>query len=271
VPTISLTETQTFTALRTFLLGAVLPDTDVIKAQVNRVPEPLNSDFVIMTPLRQERLETNETTFADNILTGAITGTTLTVSAITRAATPLGAGMMLVDIAAPPNLAAGTTIVEQATGSPPGGIGTYVVVPAQTVAQETMYAGVRSDLAATEMVVQLDFHGPNSGSNVRIIDTLFRSEYGTSEFYDIGFAVTPLFCENARQMNFVNDQQQYEDRWSMEAHLQINAIVGTQQMFADELEVTTIEVNARVRPVGQSGELDFSNPDNSGLIPGIAA
>lgn len=239
VPTISLTETQTFTALRTFLLGSVLPNTDVIKAQANRVPEPLRSDFVIMTPLRQERLETNETTFADNALTGAIAATALTVSAILRAASPLAPGMSLIDVGS--NLNSNTVIVAQVSGTP-GGIGVYTVTPSQTVAQETMYAGVRSDLAAAEMVVQLDVHGPNSGSNVRIIDTLFRSEVGTSEFADIGFAVTPLFCENARQMNFVNDQQQYEDRWSMEAHLQINAIVGTVQQFAEELEVTTIEV-----------------------------
>lgn len=240
-PTLSLTEIQVFTALRSFLLTALLPNTSVIKAQVNRVPEPAVADFVLMTPLRQDRLETNETTYFDNILTGAITGTTLTISAIARAASPLAAGMLLIDSGYPAmSLAPNTVIVAQLTG-PAGGIGTYTISPTQTVAQETMYAGVRADLAATRLTVQLDIHGPASGNNTRIIDTLFRSEVGTQAFADTGVAVAPLYCNDARQMPFVNDQQQYEDRWVMEACFQINAVIGTPIQFAQTVTVDVIE------------------------------
>lgn len=268
-PTISLTEEQIFTALRSFLLSAVLPNTAVVKAQINRVAEPLGADFVMMTPLRQDRLETNETSYFDNIFTGSISADKLTVSAITRGESPLGPGLLLIDTATPPHIIEGTTILGQLTGSPLGGIGIYSVSASQTVAAETMYAGVRADLVAAKMTVQLDIHGPNSGNNTRIIDTLFRSEFGTDEFAASGFAVTPLYCDDARQMPFVNDQDQYEDRWTMDACLQFNAVVGTPQQFADELAATLIEANLLIP--GIPGELDFSNPDNSGFIPGIAA
>lgn len=240
LPTISLTESQVFTALRSFLLTATLPATDVIKAQTNRVPEPINPDFILMTPLRQERLETNETTFQDNIFTGSIAVTTLTVTSIQRAVGPLAPGLVLRDTTT--NLATNTVIVAQLTG-PTGGVGTYTIVPAQTVNSETMYAGLRADVVATKLTVQLDVHGPNSDNNTRIIDTLFRSEFGTDSFVDSGFEVVPLYCDEAKQMSFVNDQQQYEDRWSMDACLQISPIIGTNQQFADQLEVTLVEVD----------------------------
>lgn len=300
------------------MLSAVLSNTDVIKAQINRVAEPAAPDFVLMTPLRQERLATNETNYYDNILTGAIEPETfeavgsiarsiltvtelvsgaiiigsaisganipsnamvlsqisgdaggvgvyavnvtpnlsiastaiagaygqLTVSEISRAASPLVPGMTLIDTNWPTmELATDTIITGQQSGST-GDVGIYTVLPSQTVAQETMYADVRADMVPTRMVVQLDVHGPNSGNNVKIIDALFRSEVGTAEFADTGLAVQSLYCDDARQIAFVNDQQQYEDRWVMEAHLQFNPIVGTPQQFADQVDVTVVDATS---------------------------
>ena len=65
--------------------------------------------------------------------TGAISGITLTVSAISAGV--LQPGQSLADITAA--LLAGTSIVDQLTG-PKGGIGTYEVNQAQTVGAETM-------------------------------------------------------------------------------------------------------------------------------------
>lgn len=63
--TLSLTESQAITALRSFLLG-ILPDgTEVVRGQDNRVPEPQGDDFVTMTPIGRERLETNVDTYTD--------------------------------------------------------------------------------------------------------------------------------------------------------------------------------------------------------------
>lgn len=70
-------------------------------------------------------------TIAEDVVTGSISGTTLTVSAVTSGQvnvneTFTGSGV-----------AAGTFIVSQLTGTP-GGVGTYQVNNAQTVASETL-------------------------------------------------------------------------------------------------------------------------------------
>jgi hypothetical protein len=56
---IDTTEKGILTALRGFLAGVLAPGTPIIRAQVNRVPEPALPDFVLMTPLRRERQATN--------------------------------------------------------------------------------------------------------------------------------------------------------------------------------------------------------------------
>jgi hypothetical protein len=64
-PTVSLTEEQTLVALRSFLL-AVLPEgTPVVAGQDNRVPEPEAANFVSMTFMFAERIETNTDTYKD--------------------------------------------------------------------------------------------------------------------------------------------------------------------------------------------------------------
>jgi hypothetical protein len=62
---ISLTEFQTLQALRSVLLGIVPDGTPVIRSQVNRVPEPLETNFVMMTPILRTRLATNRDVFID--------------------------------------------------------------------------------------------------------------------------------------------------------------------------------------------------------------
>jgi len=68
--TISLKETAICTAFRSFVL-AQIPTLEVVKGQVNRVPEPKSEDFIIYWPLRHERLGTNILTYSDTIATGS--------------------------------------------------------------------------------------------------------------------------------------------------------------------------------------------------------
>ena len=104
-----------------------------------------------------------------------------------------------------------------------------------------MYAGSRFDLAQTEMSIQIDVHGPESGNNVHVIETLFRSEYAVDVMNAFGVSVVPMFCSDSRQAPFVNDQEQVEYRWTLDAHVQINSTVRTPQQFLTEVEVAVIE------------------------------
>ena len=46
---------------------------------------------------------------------------------------------------------------------------------------------------------------------------MFRSSYAVDFFAALGGAITPLFASDPRQMPFVNAEQQYEDRYVIEA------------------------------------------------------
>lgn len=204
----------------------------VVKGQDNLVPEPLDGDFVVMTPITSKRLSWNDVSFADGVFTGSISGSVLTASAVTRGI--LVPGMFVLDKTS--ELAALTILGSQLTGTS-GGIGTYVISPAQTVASEVMYVGRRLDEIDTQLGVQLDFHGPNATNNVFAVDALFFSEYATNAFAGSGFDVHPLYAEPPRQSPFINAEQQYEYRWTMDVQLQVNPVVTTPQQFADEVVV----------------------------------
>lgn len=65
--TVSLTNTerQALTVLRSFLLGVLPFGFEVIRAETNRTPEPNNPDFAILIPTGRVRLSTNVITYND--------------------------------------------------------------------------------------------------------------------------------------------------------------------------------------------------------------
>lgn len=252
-PVLSPTESQELTALRGFLVAVLPPGTPVIQGQVNRVAEPAAEDFVVFWPLRQARLSTNVVSFYDNELTGAITGAVLTVSALAHLAAPLSVGTLLTDGTAG-QVAPNTVLGAQFTG-PVGGTGTYAVTPSQDLGVETLYAGVRADLTPTEFTVQCDVHGPRGADNARVIEELFRSEYGVDAFAAAEalngvplYSVVPLYADEIRQMPFINAESQYENRYTLDLRVQINPIVSTPQDFATAIDATALPVDLVYEP-----------------------
>jgi acetylornithine deacetylase/succinyl-diaminopimelate desuccinylase-like protein len=240
MPVLSLTEAQTFTALRGFLT-TVCPVIEVVRAQVNRVPEPAGTDFIVMTPLFRRRIETNVDTYTDAAFTGSITGTVLTVTKVL--AGKLLAGAIIFGT----GVTSGSSVVNQINGTP-GGIGTYTVTPSQTVGSGIIAAGIAANLQPTKVTVQIDVHGPASADNAQLISTLFRDEYAVNQFAASGFDVTPLYTSDPQQTPFDNGESQVEYRWTMDAVMQCNPVVTTQQDFAGALAIGVIEVDATYHP-----------------------
>ena len=232
---ISVTDAQVMTALRSFLLS-IIPGIEVVRGQDNRVPEPAGPDFAVITSVSMVRLETDIVEYADTVFTGAIAGPTLSVSAVTYGALSVGS-TVYGDTVAP-----GTVVTAMATGTT-GGVGTYVVAPAQAITARKLAAGTRTFVAPTQGTTQVDFYGPSSAENVLTTVTLWRSIYSCEWFEATGLPVEPLFCSEPRQIVFINAEQQFETRWSVDVAMQINAQVLTPQQFADQLSVlATIEV-----------------------------
>lgn len=237
---LSLTESQTLTALRSFLAPLMPPGMEIVRGQDNRVPEPVGPDFIVMTPVLRDRLGTNVDTYQDCAFTGSISGATLTVTAMSLGTIAVGATLFGAGVTV------GTTITAQGTGT--GGVGTYTVSSPQTVASEVMASGSKNMLQPTKVTVQLDVHGPNSGDNTAIITTAFRDEYATDAFSASGFDVAPLYADDGKQMPFLNENQQIEERWVIDCVMQCNPVVNVPQQFFTTAEIALKPVDVFFRP-----------------------
>jgi hypothetical protein len=262
---LSLTQSQEFRALRAFLLGVLPTGVEVVLGQVNKVAEPKAVDFVVMWPLRRPRLATNIDGYVDTRFTGFVSGQVLTVTAVDYGVISLGIQIFGV------GLAPGTVVTQLGTGT--GSTGTYTVNNAQTVAPRVMACGTANLLAETQLVVQLDVHGPGSADNAQIITTAFRDDYAVEQFSamyeDNGWDVWPLYAEDKGQLPFINESDQYEDRWVIEVNLQVNPVVMIPLQFFEAVEVGLIEADiypGPKPPPGPGGQLDFSKPGNSDLL-----
>ncbi|WP_139024887.1 hypothetical protein [Bradyrhizobium sp. STM 3843] len=205
---------------------------EVIQAQDNRVPEPVGSDYVTMTPLRRPRLGTNVDTSADVTFTASIDGNTMTVTEMKAGELAQGSRVFGTGVAA------GTLV--QAFGSGTGGIGAYLVSPAQQVASEAMAAGTKETMESVQLAIQVDVYGPNSGNFAQIMSTLFRDEYGVSLFAALSPAISPLYADAPRQLALSDGEQQYENRWLVDVELQVDETVIVPQQFADTLKVNVV-------------------------------
>lgn len=232
--TVTPSEADIKAALGTFLTG-ILNGAEVIAGQVNRTPSPSVSDYAVMWPINRGRLETNIDSSEDVLFTASIANEQMTVSAVQYGV--IRPGLSLFGT----GLADDSSIVSQLSGSP-GGIGVYKVSPVQTIGPITMAAGYIEAMQPTEVIIQVDVHGPSSSDNVQIISTLFRDPYGVTKFNEMDANITPLFTSDPRQVPFVNAEQQIETRWIIEAHLQVNQQVLVPQQFADVVEVDLINV-----------------------------
>ena len=241
--TVTPTQANIFTTLGDFLTAVLPAGISITQAQANRVAEPSGSDFVLMTPLRMPRLGTNISDYVDAAFTGSISGTTLTVTEVNPDFSgQIGVNSPIFGV----GVTTGTYVTALGTGT--GGVGTYTVNVSQTVESETLAAGTQSITQPTEIVMQIDVHGPNGGDNSQIITTAFRDAYGVALFNASGFGVSPLYTSEPRQIPFLNDQQQYEFRYVIEAHMQSDRALIVPQQFADALSVNLVNVDAVYPP-----------------------
>jgi hypothetical protein len=237
------TQSSVQAALRSFLLVVLPGGTEVISGEINRVPEPMPGNFVVMTPIRSKRLRTNIDDTNDVKFTGSISGTLMTVTQVQTGAIEVGATVFGVGIAD------NTIVAGLGTGG--GGIGTYNISPSQTVVSETLSSDAENLEQGSEWTVQLDFHSADlsAGDMAATASTLFRDDFAMQQFanQDPNYGVVPLLADDPKQMPFLNAENQYEWRWIVEALLQVNTTVSVPQQYADSAVVDVISVDATYR------------------------
>lgn len=238
--TVSLTQTQIFTALVSVLNGFGLTTAagvaiPIVRGQTNRVPEPKGADFAVLWPIARDRMTMNVDAWTDTIITASIASNVLTVTSVTRG--PIIIGQSLYGT----NIATGCRVLAQLTGTT-GGTGTYTVSATPNQTSELMYCGTADAMQETHVMIQVDVHGPASADNAARIATLFRDQFAVTSFDGLGLALAPLYTSDPRQIPFEDGEQQTEERWTIDLSMQANVIITTTQQFADELIATLTPV-----------------------------
>lgn len=207
--TISMTEAQVLTVLRSFLLSVLPEGIEVVRGQQNRVPEPEGDDFVVLWPLMRERLSTNVDAYLDN-------------------GQPYAA----------PNMP-GTTFYTPGQRNTTQAIRMTVQVDVHGPA-----SGDNAQIVATLFRDRYACEFFRRGISINAEDGHpIEAETGfvvLTEPIDIA----PLYANDPRMIPFADGEQEIEERWTVDLVLQANPFVTVPQQSAIELVITPINVDA---------------------------
>jgi hypothetical protein len=117
-------------------------------------------------------------------------------------------------------------------------VNTGTIIPSTNPPQYS--AGQRISTQATNFVVQCDIHGPNSGDNCQIIATMFRDRYACESMAAANVTIAPLYASDPRQTPYIDSEDQYEERWSIDLNMQVNPSVTAPIQFATSLGPATL-------------------------------
>lgn len=96
-----------------------------------------------------------------------------------------------------------------------------------------------------EVQMALDFYGPQSQDWAVLVTTLWRDGYGVAQLAPV---CAPLYADEEFQIALVDGEEQYEERWHVDAYLQYNPVTTTVQQSATALSVTLINVDEKYPP-----------------------
>lgn len=82
---------------------------------------------------------------------------------------------------------------------------------------------------STKVKMRMDFYGPLAHDWATIIETLWRDTVGCNALAPV---CAPLYSNEPMQSTLVNGEENYEDRWILEAFLQYNPRITTPQQSA---------------------------------------
>lgn len=93
---------------------------------------------------------------------------------------------------------------------------------------------------SAEVRMQIDFYGAMAEQRSRVVATLWRTNYTCERLT----SCQPLYIQSYNRHVYVNDSNQYEDRWIIDLGLQYNPQVTVAQEFSDSpVVITTIPVS----------------------------
>lgn len=126
-------------------------------------------------------------------------------------------------------------------------VDSYIVVsPGVKVRQDALrrrYDGAISQVVEEAHVTyryQVDCYGQEGPSQASIIAVAWRSMWGVDNFQPPVF--TPLYADEPEALPITNSEGQYEQRFMVRLHGQVNQVVRLPQDFFEEIELNSLIV-----------------------------
>lgn len=92
--------------------------------------------------------------------------------------------------------------------------------------------------------IQIDCYGALAADRATSISTILRDEYAAAQFITLGYDMQTLYADDAQQMPLISGEEQYIERWTFNAILQLNPVLTVAQQTANALTVGIINVDA---------------------------
>lgn len=80
---------------------------------------------------------------------------------------------------------------------------------------------------ASQLDMQVDVYGQGGAQRMAIITTLWRDDHACDWFRRHFPDISPLYAEQRQQVQFINEAQDYEERWTADLTLQVNQRITT--------------------------------------------
>lgn len=107
----------------------------------------------------------------------------------------------------------------------------------QTIRTYDAAAGAVSNELHTGYWYQVDCYGPQAPDWANTIAAMWRTMWSTDALR--GAALIPLYADQPQQLNIVNGEGQYEQRYMVKLHAQVNQVATAPQPFFTEAPATT--------------------------------
>jgi hypothetical protein len=97
----------------------------------------------------------------------------------------------------------------------------------------------------TEVQMQVDFYGSAAGDWCVAFEALWRDETGCLALEPVG---DPLYTDEGQLAPLEDDEEQYEQHWTITGILQYNPVVSPPMQFADTLSISLTNVDEAYPP-----------------------
>lgn len=137
----------------------------------------------------------------------------------------------------------------------PAGVSYVVISPGVRVGQDQMRRHY-DDVAGLQIVekhrtyyYQVDCYGPDGPDLADIVSTAWHSPWVADYAVANTLPYAPLYSDDAQQLNIVNAENQYEQRYMTKLYVQYNQSVALPQDFFNEVTPLTVNPPADNLPV----------------------